>query len=108
MTDEIKSERITILLSPSELKELDDWSFDRRIRSRGEAIRQLLALGLEASGEHPKEQPSAKSGQREAGRPSAKKAEGRKTKGHQEETDLGLEDQGKATAPEKPRKRPAK
>lgn len=49
MADEIKSERITILLSPSELKELDDWSFDRRIRSRSEAIRQLTKLGLEST-----------------------------------------------------------
>lgn len=49
MPDEIKTERITILLSPSELKEVDDWSFDRRIRSRSEAIRQLLELGLAAA-----------------------------------------------------------
>ena len=49
MPDEIKSERITILLSPSEAKEIDDWSFAQRIRSRGEAIRRLIKLGLEAA-----------------------------------------------------------
>lgn len=49
MADEIKTERITVLMSASELKQLDDWSFDQRIRSRGEAIRQLIALGLEAA-----------------------------------------------------------
>jgi metal-responsive CopG/Arc/MetJ family transcriptional regulator len=49
MTDETKSERITILLSPSDLKEVDDWSFEQRIRSRGEAIRRLIELGLKAA-----------------------------------------------------------
>jgi metal-responsive CopG/Arc/MetJ family transcriptional regulator len=49
MAEEIKTERITILLSPSELKTIDDWSFSERIRSRGEAIRRLIELGLEAA-----------------------------------------------------------
>lgn len=49
MATEIRDQRVPILLTPSELKEIDDWSFDRRIRSRGEAIRQLIALGLEAA-----------------------------------------------------------
>lgn len=49
MADEIKTERITILFSPSELKTIDDWSFEQRIRSRGEAIRRLIELGLKAA-----------------------------------------------------------
>lgn len=49
MDDTLKSERVTIMMSPAELKTIDDWSFDQRIRSRGEAIRQLVALGLEAA-----------------------------------------------------------
>lgn len=86
MADEIKSERITILLAPSELKELDDWSFDRRIRSRGEAIRQLLALGLEAAKE--REQEAAKALRDEKPK---KKAKGH-PKDAAETADSGLDD----------------
>lgn len=46
MTTELKTERVQIVISPSELKAIDDWSFANRIRSRSEAIRQLLELGL--------------------------------------------------------------
>lgn len=49
MSDEQKSERVQIVISPSELKALDDWSWEQRIRSRSEAIRRLLKLGLEAA-----------------------------------------------------------
>lgn len=55
MADEIKTERVTILLSPTELKTIDDWSFEQRIRSRGEAIRRLIELGLEAARQSQKE-----------------------------------------------------
>lgn len=46
MKDEIKDIRVTILMSPSELKAVDDWSFAHRIRSRGEAIRLLIDAGI--------------------------------------------------------------
>lgn len=49
MVDEPKDQRIPILMSASELKAIDDWSFEQRIRSRGEAIRRLVVLGLEAA-----------------------------------------------------------
>lgn len=49
MADELKSERVTTMMTPSELKDIDDWSFENRVRSRGEAIRQLIQLGLEAA-----------------------------------------------------------
>lgn len=49
MSDELKTERVTIMMAPSELRVVDDWSFKARIRSRGEAIRQLIQLGLEAA-----------------------------------------------------------
>ena len=49
MDDELKTERVTTMMSPSEVKSVDDWSFEQRIRSRGEAIRRLIALGLTAS-----------------------------------------------------------
>lgn len=37
------------MMTPSEVKEIEDWSFENRIRSRGEAIRRLIQLGLEAA-----------------------------------------------------------
>lgn len=46
MKDEGITERITISISPAELASLDDWRFARRIGSRSEAIRQLIARGL--------------------------------------------------------------
>ena len=48
---EPKDQRVPLMMTRSELKALDDWSFARRIRSRGEAIRQLVKLGLTASSE---------------------------------------------------------
>ena len=46
MSDEMKTQRVTIMMTPSELKQIDDWSFAQRIRSRGEAIRQLIEFTL--------------------------------------------------------------
>ena len=46
---EIKDKRVPIVMAPSELKAVEDWRFARRISSRGEAIRKLIALGLKAS-----------------------------------------------------------
>lgn len=48
MTDELKTERIQLMMTPSEVAAVDDWSFPQRIRSRSEAIRQLIQLGLES------------------------------------------------------------
>ena len=41
--------RVPLMMTKAELKAVDDWAFERRIRSRGEALRQLIALGLKAS-----------------------------------------------------------
>lgn len=49
MTDELKTERIQLMMTPSEVKVIDDWSFENRIRGRAEAIRQLIKLGIETS-----------------------------------------------------------
>ena len=54
MSEQLKTQRVTIMMSPTELSEIDEWSFDQRIRSRGEAIRQLIELGLEAAKERQK------------------------------------------------------
>jgi len=46
MVDEMKTERITTMMAPSEVQVIDDWAFANRIRSRGEAIRRLIEAGL--------------------------------------------------------------
>jgi hypothetical protein len=51
--DELKNQRIPIMMTEAELKLIDDWSFKNRIRSRGEAIRRLCNIGVFASDELP-------------------------------------------------------
>ena len=46
MAEELRTERVTTMMTPSEVKAIDDWSFGQRIRSRGEAIRRLIDIGL--------------------------------------------------------------
>ena len=46
---EPKDQRVVMLMTRSELKAVDDWRFARRISSRGEAMRQLVASALKAS-----------------------------------------------------------
>jgi hypothetical protein len=46
---EPKDQRVIFMMTASELMAVDDWSFERRIRSRGEALRRIIALGIEAS-----------------------------------------------------------
>ena len=53
--EEPKDQRVPIMMTRSELKAVDDWSFARRIRSRGEAIRQLVALGLKVEAQQDEE-----------------------------------------------------
>lgn len=55
MVDHLKTERVTIMMSLEDLQTLDNWSFQQRIRSRGEAIRQLIELGLATANERQKE-----------------------------------------------------
>lgn len=52
MASELRTERITTMMAPSEVRAVDAW---RRtladLPSRGEAIRRLIELGLKASAE---------------------------------------------------------
>jgi hypothetical protein len=48
MADEAKTERVQLMMTPSEVRRIDDWSFANRVRGRSEAIRQLIELGLNA------------------------------------------------------------
>ena len=51
MSEELKDQRIPIMMSPSEVKAIDDWMFANRIKSRAEAIRRLcqISIGAESS-----------------------------------------------------------
>lgn len=44
--DELKDQRVPIMMSEDELKAIDDWRFDNRLPSRGEAIRRLCQIGI--------------------------------------------------------------
>ncbi|MDX0498990.1 hypothetical protein GOC94_26670 [Sinorhizobium medicae] len=44
--DEQKTERFNMFLSPSEMKAIEDWAWANRIRSKSEAVRILVQMGL--------------------------------------------------------------
>ena len=46
MADEKKDQRVTLMMTSTELQRLDDWAFGHRIRSRGEAIRRLISAAI--------------------------------------------------------------
>lgn len=50
MSDLTRGERLQIMLTPEELKALDDWRFLARMPSRAAAVRELLRRGLSAEG----------------------------------------------------------
>lgn len=45
-----RPERLQIMLSPDEVRALDDWRFKSRMPSRAAAIRELLKRGLAVDG----------------------------------------------------------
>jgi hypothetical protein len=45
-----RAERIQIMLTPKELKLVDNWRFEKRMPSRASAVRELLKRGLLAEG----------------------------------------------------------
>ena len=50
MSDLSRPERLQIMLSPAEVRALDDWRFIHRMPSRAAAIRELLKRGLAVEG----------------------------------------------------------
>ena len=51
MAEELmRAERVQIMLSPEELKAIDDFRFRRRMPSRAATVRELLMRGLAAVG----------------------------------------------------------
>lgn len=45
----LRQNRVVMMMSDAELKAVDDWRFERRLASRGEAMRQLLSQALHDS-----------------------------------------------------------
>jgi hypothetical protein len=45
-----REERLQIMLSPDELKAVDDFRYTHRIPSRAAAVRELFRIGLAAAG----------------------------------------------------------
>lgn len=50
MSDELKTIKFQLMLSPREAQSIDDWGFKNRIRTRAEAIRRLCQIGLAFDG----------------------------------------------------------
>lgn len=48
---ELRNKPINILFTPSELAELDEWVYQNRFSSRNEAIRALIASGVQSKKE---------------------------------------------------------
>ena len=46
--NELRSERLQIMLSPEELSVIDDFRFKHRMPTRAAAVRELLRMGLAA------------------------------------------------------------
>jgi metal-responsive CopG/Arc/MetJ family transcriptional regulator len=55
---EKKDVRIQLVISPSEIEALDEWRAKQRIWSRSEAIRRLVARGIEEDQSSPAKQSS--------------------------------------------------
>ena len=48
--NEMRGERLQVMLSPEELAAVDDFRFKHRMPTRAAAVRELLKFGLQASG----------------------------------------------------------
>jgi hypothetical protein len=48
--NDLRGERLQIMLSPEELSVIDDFRFQHRMPTRAAAVRELLKLGLAANG----------------------------------------------------------
>lgn len=49
MTDDKRTIRVPLLLTPDEAKELDDWQFSNRLRTRSDALREMMRRSIEQS-----------------------------------------------------------
>lgn len=54
-SQEKRLSKLQILVTDTELQNIDDWRFDNRAENRSSAVRELIALGLTMSSEKPDE-----------------------------------------------------
>lgn len=47
--DKPRTERIPLLLTKEEIRDLDDWQFTHRIRTRSDAIRRMMRIAIEVT-----------------------------------------------------------
>ena len=47
---DLRAERLQIMLAPEELQAIDDFRFEHRMPTRAAAVRELLKMGLAAKG----------------------------------------------------------
>jgi len=52
-SQEKRLSKLQILVTDSELQNIDDWRFDNRAENRSSAVRELIALGLSLAKERP-------------------------------------------------------
>jgi len=50
MINDVRDERLQVMLSPDELAAVDDFRFKHRMPTRAAAVRELLKMGLAAVG----------------------------------------------------------
>jgi len=50
MINDVRDERLQVMLSPEELAAVDDFRFKHRMPTRAAAVRELLKMGLAAVG----------------------------------------------------------
>lgn len=61
MAEELKTERVQLMMTPSEVEAIDNWSFENRVRGRAEAMRRLIEIGLEKAAQPLQNQNGARS-----------------------------------------------
>jgi hypothetical protein len=54
-TQEKRLSKLQILVTDTELQNIDDWRFDNRAENRSSAVRELIALGLMMTKDRPDE-----------------------------------------------------
>ncbi len=51
-SQEKRLSKLQVLVTDTELKDIDDWRFENRADNRSSAVRELIALGLRYSEKH--------------------------------------------------------
>ena len=74
--NDMRGERLQIMLSPEELSVLDDFRFKHRMPTRAAAVRELLRMGLTVAGTDGDGQKSSNYGVVSRGMNGSQKSEG--------------------------------